>query len=58
MSVFNRLLVTACPVVPKPIVGRVASRYVAGETLDDASASSARSTPRARWRPSTSSARR
>ena len=26
----------ACPLVPKPIVGRVASRYVAGETLDDA----------------------
>jgi proline dehydrogenase len=36
MSVFNRLLVTALPLVPKAIVGRVASRYVAGETLDDA----------------------
>ncbi len=36
MSVFNRVLVTGLPVVPKPIVGRVASRYVAGETLDDA----------------------
>jgi proline dehydrogenase len=36
MSVFNRLLVTTLPLVPKPIVGRVASRYVAGETLDDA----------------------
>jgi proline dehydrogenase len=33
MSVFNRLLVTGLPVVPKPIVGRVASRYVAGEDL-------------------------
>ena len=36
MSVLSRLLVTALPVVPKFIVGRVASRYVAGETLDDA----------------------
>jgi proline dehydrogenase len=36
MSVFNRLLVTGLPLVPKLIVGRVASRYVAGETLDDA----------------------
>ncbi|HEX7183513.1 MAG TPA: proline dehydrogenase family protein [Thermoanaerobaculia bacterium] len=36
MSVFNRLLVTSMPLVPKFIVGRVASRYVAGETLDDA----------------------
>ncbi len=36
MSVFNRMLVTGLPAVPKPIVGRVASRYVAGESLDDA----------------------
>ena len=36
MSVFNRLLVTGLPAVPKPIVGRVASRYVAGESLDAA----------------------
>jgi proline dehydrogenase len=36
MSAFSRVLVTGLPVVPKPIVGRVASRYVAGETLDDA----------------------
>jgi proline dehydrogenase len=35
MSVFNRLLVTTLPLVPKAIVGRVASRYVAGSTLDD-----------------------
>ena len=27
MSVFNRLLVTTLPLVPKPIVRRVASRY-------------------------------
>ncbi|MEO6194569.1 MAG: proline dehydrogenase family protein [Thermoanaerobaculia bacterium] len=36
MSAFNRLLVTGLPMVPKPLVGRVASRYVAGESLDDA----------------------
>ncbi|MEE8522661.1 MAG: proline dehydrogenase family protein [Thermoanaerobaculia bacterium] len=36
MSLFNRLVVTTLPLVPKFIVGRVASRYVAGETLDDA----------------------
>ncbi|HEX9940979.1 MAG TPA: proline dehydrogenase family protein [Thermoanaerobaculia bacterium] len=36
MSAFNRVLVTGLPAVPKPIVGRVASRYVAGETLEDA----------------------
>lgn len=36
MSAFNRLLVTGLPAVPKPIVGRVASRYVAGEDLADA----------------------
>jgi len=36
MSAFNRLLVTGLPAVPKAIVGRVASRYVAGESLDDA----------------------
>jgi proline dehydrogenase len=36
MSVFNRLLVTTMPLVPKAIVGRVASRYVAGATLEEA----------------------
>jgi proline dehydrogenase len=36
MSAFNRVLVTGLPLVPKPIVRRVASRYVAGETLADA----------------------
>ncbi|MFL6260281.1 MAG: proline dehydrogenase family protein [Thermoanaerobaculia bacterium] len=36
MSVFNRMLVTGLPAVPKPVVGRVASRYVAGEDLADA----------------------
>jgi proline dehydrogenase len=33
---FNRMLVTGLPAVPKPVVGRVASRYVAGEDLADA----------------------
>ena len=36
MSVFNRMLVTGLPAVPKPVVRRVASRYVAGEDLADA----------------------
>jgi proline dehydrogenase len=36
MSAFNRLLVAGLPAVPKPVVGRVASRYVAGESLDAA----------------------
>ncbi|MEM8963600.1 MAG: proline dehydrogenase family protein [Acidobacteriota bacterium] len=36
MSVVNRLLVAGLRVVPKPVVGLVAKRYVAGETLDDA----------------------
>jgi proline dehydrogenase len=36
MSLFNRLLVGTLPLVPKAVVRRVASRYVAGETLDDA----------------------
>lgn len=36
MSLFSRFVVTTLPLVPKPLVGKVASRYVAGETLDDA----------------------
>ena len=36
VSVFSRLVVATLPLVPKFIVGRVASSYVAGETLDDA----------------------
>jgi len=36
MSIFNRLLVATLPVVPRFIVGRVASRYVAGENLEAA----------------------
>lgn len=36
MSAFDRVLVGTLPMVPKPIVGRFASRYVAGESLEDA----------------------
>ncbi len=36
MSLFDNLVKHGMPLVPKPIVGRVASRYVAGESLDDA----------------------
>lgn len=36
MSLFDRLVITGLPLVPKFIVGRVASRYVAGESLDEA----------------------
>jgi proline dehydrogenase len=36
MSVFDKLIKYGMPFVPKAIVGRVASRYVAGDTLDDA----------------------
>lgn len=36
MSLFSRLVVTTLPVVPKFLVGKVAARYVAGETLEDA----------------------
>jgi proline dehydrogenase len=36
MSLFSRLVVTTLPLVPKLIVGKVASRYVAGESRQDA----------------------
>jgi proline dehydrogenase len=36
MGLLDWLIVRGLPLVPRPIVGRVASRYVAGETLDDA----------------------
>ncbi len=36
MSLFDTLVKYGMPFVPKPIVGRVAQRYVAGDTLDDA----------------------
>jgi proline dehydrogenase len=36
MSLFDRLIVTSLPLVPRFVVGRVAERYVAGETLEQA----------------------
>ncbi|HEY1251948.1 MAG TPA: proline dehydrogenase family protein [Thermoanaerobaculia bacterium] len=36
MKALNEIIVRTLPLVPKPIVRRIASRYVAGETLDDA----------------------
>ncbi len=36
MSLFSRLLVASLPLVPRAIVGRVARRYVAGETREQA----------------------
>lgn len=36
MSLFSRFVVTTLPFVPKALVGRVASRYVAGEAVKDA----------------------
>jgi proline dehydrogenase len=41
MSLLDWLIVRGLPLVPRAIVGRVASRYVAGETLDDALRASA-----------------
>ena len=36
MKALNRFLVQTLPLVPRAVVRRIASRYVAGETLDDA----------------------
>ena len=36
MKALNAAIVRTLPLVPKPIVRRIASRYVAGETLDEA----------------------
>lgn len=36
MSLFDSLIKHGLPLIPKFVVGKVASRYVAGETLDDA----------------------
>jgi proline dehydrogenase len=36
MSLFDKLVIYGMPLVPKPIVGYVARRYVAGETIDSA----------------------
>ena len=36
MNFLNTLVVKTLPFIPKPIVGTVARRYIAGETLADA----------------------
>lgn len=36
MSLFNKLVVSSLPLVPKSIVRKFANRYIAGETLSDA----------------------
>jgi len=36
MGLFSRLVVTCLPIIPKPVVGFVAKRYVAGTTLEAA----------------------
>jgi len=36
MDLFNRIVVTMLPLVPKPIVARVSRRYIAGARLSDA----------------------
>jgi proline dehydrogenase len=36
MSLFNQIIATTLPFIPKPIVGYFAAPYIAGETLDDA----------------------
>jgi len=36
MSVLDRLISAALPLTPRFVVGRVARRYIAGETIDDA----------------------
>ena len=42
MTLFERILAASLPLVPSPVIRRVASRYVAGETLDDALAAVSR----------------
>jgi len=36
MDIVNKIIVATLPAVPKPIVRKFASRYIAGETLEDA----------------------
>jgi proline dehydrogenase len=36
VELINRLVVTTLPLVPKPLVRRVANRYIAGDTIADA----------------------
>ena len=35
MSFFHGAILRALPFVPRPLVRRIAGRYIAGETLDD-----------------------
>ena len=36
MSLLDRAVVTLLPAVPKPVVRKLSSRYIAGASLDDA----------------------
>ncbi|HEX4930930.1 MAG TPA: hypothetical protein VFV62_09480, partial [Gaiellaceae bacterium] len=36
MSLLDRAVVTLLPAVPKPVIRRISSRYIAGAELDDA----------------------
>jgi proline dehydrogenase len=36
MSVFDRLAIASLPLIPRPVMRRLASRYIAGERLEDA----------------------
>ena len=36
MSLLDRVVVTLLPAVPKPVIRRISSRYIAGPSLDDA----------------------
>jgi proline dehydrogenase len=36
VELFNRLVVTTLPLVPKPLVRRIANRYIAGDKIEDA----------------------
>jgi proline dehydrogenase len=36
MNLFHRAVVASLPLVPRPVIRRIASRYVAGETLEQA----------------------
>ena len=33
---FNKLVVACLPLIPRPVIRRISSRYIAGDTLDDA----------------------
>ena len=36
MNFLNRVIVTTLPMIPKPIVGKISGRYIAGDTMDEA----------------------